>query len=168
MRSLVCCLALAMTAAASGIATAATADQPTLHLPVSVCQGALPSYEGAFRKRPRGIRNEGTAPAFLTCALYGNSFEARNRNVSLVYANPSQQNVTVSCTLVDGGLSNGQPPTFSNTQTLSGPGIRGQFGWTANAHNGGENFAWPALSCLIPPGVEVVFVSHTIVVDVGN
>ncbi len=35
----------------------------------SYCQAALPAFEGAIRKRPLAVQNEGTTNAFVTCSF---------------------------------------------------------------------------------------------------
>ena len=59
--------ALAIIAAMSGEARAATVYRDYLSHGSANCHSALPVEDGHIIKRPRSIANEGTVPAFITC-----------------------------------------------------------------------------------------------------
>lgn len=71
---------------------------------VNNCQGALPSFEGALRKRPLGMANEGTSLAFLSCAALASSGSADVEvyEVAALFINRGSSTATVNCTLVQG------------------------------------------------------------------
>lgn len=145
--------------AVSGLASfgadAATVIRSKLLSPVNQCQGALPSYEGAFRKRPIAIKNEGVSSAFITCATFGNNGGPAIFSLVAPYfrnANASGS-VTINCTLSDGFLDSGAPTLLPKSITLTA-GAGGYIQWDAT-DNGGLKFRSANTSCSIPAGVEV-------------
>jgi hypothetical protein len=96
-------------AAATIGALAALAPQPghafrVTAQAVAVCQGALPSFEGAIRKRPLAVQNEGTTNAFVTCALNNTGYNAGTTFISSVeiYAqNLNSSTRSITCTAVN-------------------------------------------------------------------
>lgn len=117
------------------------------------CNGALPSYEGALRKRPLAINNEGTATAFVSCSLPGDFFNEGNNYVAAGFENTSAAAVSVTCTFVDGFS-----PPFSTPQyivkTVSVPaGGVNVLEWEPAA---GAIFTPNAnLNCSLPPGAGI-------------
>lgn len=112
------------------------------------CQGALPSYEGSFRKRPLAVVNEGTTGAFLTCGVRGYA-SAQYDGIEAVATNRTAVATNMSCTLVDGvidatlGFANYYPQTVN-----IGAGTAGFFNWTGP-------FTLVAISCNVPAKFEV-------------
>ena len=71
---------------------------------VAVCQGALPSFEGAIRKRPLAVQNEGSSNAFVTCALNNPGYNTWTTFISsvLIYAqNLNSSSRPITCTAVN-------------------------------------------------------------------
>lgn len=103
---LACALAASLSALAlSGGASAATATTSA----TDNCNGALPGYEGALRKRPLGILNEGTANAFVSCGVSINEADNEGINTAAVYLiNRGTTTQAVTCTFIDG-----LPPEFN-------------------------------------------------------
>jgi len=62
-------LAGVLVALVSTEASAVDLERLSMANAVGRCQGALPNYEGAIRKRPLAVQNEGTGSAFVTCAF---------------------------------------------------------------------------------------------------
>lgn len=95
-------ITLAAFAVAIGLslsARAGTIDKMDGFQAAAACQGALPNYEGSFRKRPLAVANEGVASAFLTCATpAGGAVKA----ASLLVTNRSVADADMYCTLVHG------------------------------------------------------------------
>lgn len=144
----------------SGVA-AQSQFSSVLQNPVGICNGSLPSYEGALRKRPTAIANEGTSVAFISCSmplLFSNEIS----HVGVFIRNPSRLPGTVACTLVDGTVGAEAPtPTYyplSYTFT-SGGRTWAAFYWDPAAYALGF-FGGPAnLSCMLPAGMELNNVS---------
>lgn len=88
--------------------TAAAAGGHAMLLPRSfvqnatgACQAALPYYEGAIRKRPLVIQNEGAAGAFVNCSLVGTERSTGGlQEAQVVVTNLSAAPLEVSCTLI--------------------------------------------------------------------
>lgn len=133
---------------------------------VSACQGALPAYEGALRKRPLALANEGASTAFVTCAL-----RTGGRVTAVyLYARAAGPATTLQCTAVAGHQGN---HTFSSTRTIPLPGNDGQgsTSWQAGA------FGWPgpefnssivSISCALPPGAAINDIVQHFREDVGQ
>jgi hypothetical protein len=68
------------------------------------CQGALPNFEGAFRKRPLVYKNEGTASAFVTCAFPINSGTALGGGdgLDVYFSNDGAADASITCNAVSG------------------------------------------------------------------
>ena len=149
-------------------ANAAEISRSEFILPVNICQGALPNYEGAFRKRPRGIRNEGTADAFISCALLSrNSSLLKHTVVEAKFVNSTASAKTVNCTLVDGPGIGSSPASVNIVKSVVVAANAFSFiTWNA-ADNGGNNYYVPALSCVIPPGVEVNNINDNYLEEIG-
>ena len=151
--------------------TAAAAETTRIEfiLPVNICQGALPNYEGAFRKRPRGIRNEGAANAFISCALLSrNASMAKHTNIEAKFVNSTAVAKTVNCTLVDGSGIGHTPPSVNIIRSVSVPANTYSFATWTTADNGGNNYFVPAISCEIPPGVEINNINDTYLEEIGS
>jgi hypothetical protein len=118
------------------------------------CQGALPSYEGSLRKRPTGIANEGSAPAFVSCSLTGEDFALGTITVLSTFVNRSGADVDLTCTFVDGNVAELEVyPAAYYPQTITiGAGEGGQMVWEATD----EAFtSLSNVSCSLPAGVEI-------------
>ena len=118
------------------------------------CNGALPSFEGALRKRPTAIANEGASSAFVTCSLAGNFLNDGNNVVVAIFTNNSAAEVSFNCTFVDGysaGIGGG---SVFNPQTVTiAAGMPGAVIWEPAE---GELFSNNAnVSCALPAGVEI-------------
>ena len=88
---------------------------------VAVCQGALPSFEGAIRKRPLAVQNEGTTNAFVTCALNNTGYNAGTTFISSIeiYAqNLNSSTRSITCTAVNSSATASPDPLYV-TRTVS-------------------------------------------------
>lgn len=140
---------------------AATVSRAELLLPVENCQPALPIYDGNIRKRPLGLQNEGNSAAFVTCAMKG-AFAARPINLSIGVSlfNSTPAPVSATCTLVDGrDLALATPVHLTRTRLLAA-GQVSRIDWLA-ADNGGVNYIYPAVSCLLSPGIAIASTRRT-------
>jgi len=152
----------------SGQANAFKQQRASFQGAVNNCQPPLPSFEGAFRKRPLGIANEGGSAAFISCALSAETVNSDGIHTVLAFfINRGVASVEVSCTLIDGLASPlGVPTFFPKVFTVpAGQSVIGE--WTQD-DNSGSTFIIPSLSCAIPPGVEINGTQIFYNIDVGT
>jgi len=144
-----------------GQAFAALEDSEIAANAAARCQGALPNYEGNLRKRPLGVINEGTAPAFATCAFEIDNLQKEPVGVDsgvdyfgVFLSNFGTTAATVTCTGV-AGFETGTVQYASKgvlvPANLSG---QGAIFFTA-ADFGGSIFPLTAVSCQLPPGTGI-------------
>lgn len=126
---------------------------------VGICQGALPSFEGAFRKRPLAIANEGSSNAFLSCTLpVDQTFVQANTVVGVALVNRSAALVAVACTFVDGTvpeLLGGVAPTLYPKNIALAAGEGASLRWLASEYDLPAFSRFASVSCSLPPGVEL-------------
>ena len=124
-----------------------------------VCQGAFPASAGStLRAKPLGIVNEGSAPAFVSCANQtraGLTIEWYGIRVGSTNAAP----MTISCTLVHGyGL--GLPATYvTKSVTVTNGTAPGIIFYASELPD--QVLAYPQVSCGLPAGGVV---HYTVVV----
>jgi hypothetical protein len=114
-------------AAGAVAALAALAPQPGHAFRVTaqaaaVCQGALPSFEGAIRKRPLAVQNEGSTDAFVTCALNNPGYNAGTTFISSVeiYAqNLNSSTRSITCTAVNSSATTSPDAPLYATRTVN-------------------------------------------------
>lgn len=116
----------------------------------NTCQPALPAFEGQIRKRPLSVQNEGSSPAFLTCAMAAASTATR----SGLYANSIDgQPHTISCTIVLGFIT-GAP--LYVTKSVDVPASGGQVSMQVVPFDVSRvvdlNTQFVSYSCQLPPG----------------
>lgn len=157
---------------ASADAQAVTSPRQFYSNPAGLCQGALPAFETAIRKRPLAIANEGSSNAFVTCAFTSQgdfSGSINNPTTVAVFFNTFSGAATViNCTGVTGYQ---QGPNQFVVKTATAPASGGQTSMTWNAADftgAPANFPSGAfgISCDLPPGAaindSVVFFSEEI------
>ncbi|MEP6632881.1 MAG: hypothetical protein ABJA62_01595 [Luteimonas sp.] len=121
--------------------------------PAALCQGALPNYEGSFRKRPMAIANEGSTSAFITCSLEStNSVSYGQSYVSAAFVNRGTSTTNVSCTMVAGGTFTPAPIFFTKSINVGASGT-GVIAWTQAEV--GARMGLASLSCNLPAAVEI-------------
>jgi len=133
-----------------------------------VCQPALPAFDGAFRKRPLAMQNEGSSAAFVTCA-FGGAFNGvpSVKTVTVGFTNTTGAAINVTCTLVDAHAGVQTPTFFPKTVSVPAAGAPVTLLiWTA-AENAGVFFTYPAASCSLPPGTGVQVTNHTYDEEIG-
>lgn len=123
---------------------------------VDVCQGSLPSFEGALRKRPLAIANEGSSSSFVSCSIRAPLFE-QVTGILVLFTNRIATTRTVTCTLVDGVAEPfpGYPPVYQPKPIALAAGAFGILAWDSAVDNGDEPYSLPNLNCSLPPGVEI-------------
>lgn len=126
------------------------------------CNGSLPSFEGALRKRPLAIANQGATPAFVSCSAPSGYRSAGNRNFLVTFVNRTTEAVAVNCTLVDGVVDElaalvpmFAPPVYYPKSIAVSAGAAGIVVWSP-AGEGVEAFTeYANVNCILPPGVEI-------------
>lgn len=141
--------------ATGATASAAPIDRTKMVMATSICQSALPVFDGVVRKRPMAVQNEGTTATFITCGLEGEYFGARHaREVYVHLTNLTASTVTVSCTLVDAGNGLNAPTYLPKSAVLPANIPTWDMHWSL-ADSGGQGFLYPAISCNLPPGTGI-------------
>lgn len=162
-----CALALA---SMSFALDAAVIERQEVRMSADVCQPALPAFDGMIRKRPLAMQNEGTGNAFLTCG-FGGGFNGvpSAKTLSVGFTNLNQQPATVNCTLADAQAGVIDPEYFVKSTTVPATGAPVHLlMWSAAGDNGGVRFTYPAVSCMLPPGVGIQVTNHTYDEEIGD
>ncbi len=132
---------------------------------VANCQGALPAYEGAIRKRPLAVQNEGGSAAFVTCAF---AVTERPKLARLWFNAINGSAVAISCTAVSGAT--GAAAYASKTVTAPANGSRVDITWLPTDFGTSGAFAtrFVSMSCALPAGAGIID-SHVVFdEDVGD
>ncbi len=123
---------------------------------VESCQGSLPNFEGALRKRPLAIDNEGTSPAFVTCSVAADLGSPSGvTEVAALFTNRTGVAVTVNCTLVSGIVGPPGSPIYLPKAIPIAANSFAVADWEKTADNGGNAFVLANLSCSLPVGTEI-------------
>lgn len=166
-RVLVPCAAVLLAFAVVPEALAATTLKFHFNQAVSICQPALPAYDGLIRKRPKAVANEGTTTAFVSCALaHQSEFFNTVEGVRVVVINRQDTAVEMTCTLVDGSGDITFSPSKARTITVPSGG-RAVLPWSYASNNGGVRYTAPAVSCALPPSTEIVGVAYEALDEIG-
>lgn len=143
------------TAALGGMQATVAAEYQTPA--AGACKSALPVFDGNIRSRPRGVQNEGSASAFVSCAQQGDFTESPT-GVGLYLLNVGAAPASVSCTLVVGANS---PMYFTETVELPASSYGTWMQFDSPAPD-----AWSlraiAYSCELPPGAGISRVVLTV------
>jgi hypothetical protein len=131
---------------------------------VDNCNGALPGFEGALRKRALAIANEGTTNAFVSCAATTNEAQsAGNSQIAVFATNRAETPQILSCTFVDGfgpeivALSpKGIPLAVYRSKVVAiAPGTATALSWTATEFAVTTFSEYASVSCNLTPGMEL-------------
>lgn len=122
----------------------------------SICQGALPAHEGALRKRPLAVQNDGGVDAFVTCAWSTEDFPVRLH----VQAGASGgQAANLACTLVSGTEGNDFVRLSTKSIELPASRARQELTWRPEdfGNPAGSEFpnAFLGLTCKLPPATDI-------------
>lgn len=134
----------------------------------NACTGALPTYEGALRKRPQAIVNEGTTNAFVTCSTSTEEMGASwPHHAYLRVRNYNAVAVSVTCTFVNGGDHEGSTTSVA-THVVSANHFK-IMDWGSSSP-GSPKFArrTVSFSCNLPPRTGVVYVGKGWLEEIGN
>jgi hypothetical protein len=160
MRVHTCLLGLAVAVAASASFDARALERVPVVNAAGACQSALPAFDGNIRKRPTGVSNEGTAPAFVSCSVYGDlnvEVVAPSGGLGILLSNNTGAAASISCTLVNGFRIIQSPVTTSIPKIFTVPANQTAEVAITTEDNGGEPFNTPifSLSCNLPVGTEI-------------
>jgi len=148
----VCAVAAGLLMAASSASAAPVVRDYTINA-TGNCNAALPAYEGAIRKRPLAVQNEGTTDAFVSCSLPGDFTGTGNYLFVVGLSNLGTTSITVNCTYVDGLTPPiGEPAYLPQSVTIAA----GSIGFAVWESEEGELFTQFAnVSCLLPPNAAI-------------
>ncbi|MBB1472522.1 hypothetical protein H5368_05725 [Luteimonas sp. MC1782] len=142
-------------AALGGMAPTAAAEYQTPA--AGACKSALPVFDGNIRSRPRGVQNEGSTNAFVSCAQQSD-FDDSPTEVSLFLLNVGASAASVSCTLVVGATV---PLFFTETIEVPANSYGTWLVFDSPAANAWDSRAI-AYSCELPPGAGISRVVLTV------
>lgn len=161
MSQLIRCLVAFAAASIACVASAEVRTRAGYGGPVGLCQAALPAYEGAIRKRPLAIQNEGSAPAYVTCGFTSQGdfgFSPTNPiSVAIFMGNAGAVAATIQCTAV-AGFDGAATVRYSSKTRLINAGGYGALSWAGPDFVEGEAMLPSgaiAVSCLLPPGTKL-------------
>lgn len=178
-RSLI--LATAVLAAAAAIPATSQAAQVNRQLGMMAnatanCQGALPAFETAIRKRPLAVINEGTSASFVTCSFvkeFNDEIETLGVTsyFGAFFTNRTSAGVTVSCTGVAGFETNASN-TFVNKQVTvaANSSAQAQLFFLPVDNNGNGYHPLVSISCNLPAGVGIndTWIGYVLEDDIGT
>lgn len=127
--------------------------------PTARCQGALPVFETAIRKRPLAVQNEGTAASFITCSFEVDSVDAIDGAPVLLdtyFSTTNTSPVDITCTAVS-GFQGGTNEFVSFTGTIN-PNAAEPFAnlfWLDTDFDDGLASGLISISCNLPAGVGI-------------
>lgn len=159
-------IALALTLAAGG-ADAIDRTRTWYTQPAGICQAALPAFEGAIRKRPLTIQNEGAVPAFVSCAFES---QGRMRYVYYYFTSIDGAAHTASCTGVS-GINDGASQTVVRSTPVPPSGERSLMLWNGSDFNEGNAYfpsSFFSVSCNLEPGVAMTGSVTLFEEDIGD
>lgn len=147
-------LATALMALASANAMAVGVSRSSVANAVGRCQGALPSYEGAIRKRPLSVQNEGAISAFVTCAFIADQSNIAVSSFGMFARSINGAASTLNCTAVV-GFDTGSVEYSAKSADLAASGSQNSIYWTAADFPAGGVISTDVpitISCSLPAG----------------
>lgn len=123
------------------------------------CQGALPAFETAIRKRPLAVQNEGNSSAFVTCSFVNEYNVDDQRQASYFgayFTNNSSTGKTVTCTGVAGYQTlSGTTYVSKSAPVAANSASQAQIFFTPADNGGNGYYPLASISCNLPPGVAM-------------
>lgn len=147
---------LAVLVAGSALALSTNADAATQRATyvtaTAACSGPIPSSDGALRRSPIGIRNDGTSNVFISCSVPADFVgDLTTGIIETHFHNFGAASGTVNCTLTAGIREYGVGSVAGSTVVAAGGDSYIQWANIDKKHNWGSyNF-----SCILPPGMEI-------------
>lgn len=166
-------LAVALASAASGPASAVEVLRYDFQGAAAICQPAKGEYAEKLRSRPLALANEGTTPAFVSCALRGDPRPGGRGAMKVLAEVGSVTGLTgtVTCTFVDGYQQGATVDAVYRPKTaLVFPASRGvALTWQPVEIAGNpEHIFRPALQCMLGPGTALHYIAITYDEDIGS
>jgi len=150
-------------------AQAVTLARSTFTNPVGVCQGALPNYEGAIKKRPLALENVGTGDAFITCS-YATQGGPGVTSVTVEFTNGNDAVRLLKCTGVSGYAGNPQTEYVLKQSIIQPGGAMASLVWNAADFQGAPS-VFPSvnfsISCNLEPNMQINRTRIDFLEDVG-
>lgn len=159
-------VAAALFAAIMSDASAATSTTRYFQNATGICQASLPSFEGAIRKRPTAVANEGTSSAFVSCSVPTAAEDSTG--ITLIYLalyNRTANPVSVTCSYVNSYQSGGT--IVPKTVTLS-PNGRTFMQWSLADLGSATNIDFVNFNCALQPGTDVGYVTYYYTYEIGT
>jgi hypothetical protein len=163
-------LTSALIALVSFDASAVTVSRQSTANAVGRCQGALPNYEGAIRKRPLALQNEGSTSAFVTCAFLSDQSNTAVNSFGVYARTTNGLAATLNCTAVV-GYDTGTVEYSARSVELSAGGAQNSIYWDADDFPvaGAVDTDLPVtISCALPAGVGLNDMYFNYVEDIGS
>ena len=153
----------AVLVAVASCATPAHATRVTAQA-TAICQGALPAFETAIRKRPLAVQNEGTTNAFVTCSFVNPGITVGTTQIlsaSVQLQNLHQETQRVFCTAVSSdAVPAPVPPLYLTKSVFVTPSATAstELTFSAQEFQGGQFLLAGntiSVQCNLPPGVGI-------------
>jgi len=137
------------------------------------CQGALPAFSGTLRARPLALQNEGNVTAFATCSPIYNDQASNDEGataVNLRLVNNGEAAVDVTCTLVDGTSNPSVEVVYLPEAINLAAGATSSVSWTPLDYPAPQpdRILRPNVSCALPSGVGIAYISYFFPRQVGE
>lgn len=137
-----------------------------------LCQGALPAFETAIRKRPLAVQNEGASTAFVTCSFTSQGSQIAGglnpATAAIFFTSQTGDDVTINCTGVSGRQNS--PNEYIPKSVVVG-GATGAIEWLA-ADFSGAPARFPSglfsVSCSLPPGAAILDTRVVFFEEIGD
>lgn len=125
--------------------------------PANYCRPALPVFDAQVRTRPLAIRNEGSSPVFISCAMPTESLPGGiNRTGNFFIdvrhdspVNTGSDSIEIACTAISGDTGFTALQAVTRSHTLS-PGESATLSWQPSNFPEGEMLRAMSFSCVLP------------------
>lgn len=159
-------IAIAMVGAGMGDAMSATTRGRYYQNAAGICQASLPSYEGAIRKRPTAVANEGSSSAFVSCSAPTSAESSTGiEQIYVVLYNRTGAAIPVTCTFVHSYQAGGTLVP----KTVSVPANNRAFlSWTRADVGDPASLTFANLNCALEPGTDVGYMYYYYTYEIGT
>ena len=158
-------IAIAVVCVGMTDAIAATSTGRYYQNAAGICQASLPSYEGAIRKRPTAVANEGSSSAFVSCSAPTSAEGTTGvTEISVVLYNRNASATPVTCTFVHSFQAGGTLVP----KTISVPSNGRAFLTYTPADVGNPtSLRFANFNCALEPGTDVGYVFYYYTYEIG-
>lgn len=159
-------IAVAMLGSAMGTAQAATSTKLYFQNATGICQASLPSFEGAIRKRPTAVANEGSSSAFVSCSAPTSAEGSTGiTSVTIVLYNRTAGTIPVTCTFVHNFTSGG---TLVPKTASIGANNRAFLTFSTTDVGSPTSLQFANFNCALEPGTDVGYVYYNYTYEIGT